>query len=182
MQIKIADRLHDMQTIRYLPLATQRRKSAHTMQVVAPLAHVVGLPQIGAELERLASSVVGSAPPSGGPPAARPISRSARAALGVGALALPAARRDRALRDGAGELHTLCTVRARAAFVVEVLAGMPAMALSRWTGVRSVLVVAVTLLAMLLLVAAAVGRAARAAAWRQIALERRWDHERRERR
>ncbi len=49
--IKLADRLHNMRTIQYLPEGRQRGMAQETMDVYAPLAHRFGLARIKWELE-----------------------------------------------------------------------------------------------------------------------------------
>jgi hypothetical protein len=52
--VKLADRLHNMQTIEFLPPSKQQRKARESLDVFAPAAEELCVPGVGPELERLA--------------------------------------------------------------------------------------------------------------------------------
>jgi GTP pyrophosphokinase len=56
--IKLADRLHNMRTIEFLPPDRQRDKAIETMDIYAPLAHRLGIQQVKWELEDLCMKVL----------------------------------------------------------------------------------------------------------------------------
>ncbi len=136
LKIKVADRLHNMRTIEALHATKQRDKADNTRDLVAPLARLVGMDGVASELDNLAAATLAGLGPirPAGEHAAVGISLRA---LRLAALLLPAECRERWVIDWHGELHALPTRRQRLGFVLDVLAGLPTMAvLTRRTDLR----------------------------------------------
>jgi len=120
--IKLADRLHNMRTLQWLPPATQVSKSRDTLEVLVPLAASLGLDAIKAELEELAAGTLSRRGPN-------LASRSGRLLAAAAAL-LPPAARSRWRDEWSGELSALPTRRQRAVFAARTLAGIPRLAVT----------------------------------------------------
>src|SRR5262244_2418476 len=54
LMIKLADRLHNMRTLEYLPPDRSRKIAQETLDIYAPLAHRLGMAKVKAELDDLA--------------------------------------------------------------------------------------------------------------------------------
>jgi (p)ppGpp synthase/HD superfamily hydrolase len=126
--IKIADRLHNMRTIRYLPTAKQVDRSRQTLQVQVPIARALGADAIGGELADLASASL-----------KRHIQNPPTATgrlLCASAVVLPAGPRARWREEWLAELALLPTRRARAVFATQIVRGIGRLAVtlrvSRW--------------------------------------------------
>lgn len=130
--LKVADRLHNMQTIDALATGTQRRKAEQTLQRVAPLARSLGLHTIAIELDSLAGGVLAAtAAVPAGPAAARSttgIRLSQTILHTAAALLLPTTCRERWLAEWNAELHTHRGARERLSFTANLLVGLPRMA------------------------------------------------------
>ena len=117
--IKVADRLHNMRTVQFIPQAKQLRKARESLDIFVPVAAQLSMDMIEAELETLAHATMKR-------------NRHARSASGrmlvaVTAL-LPAATRTRWCEEWLAELHTLPARRDRASFAIHTVLGIPPLA------------------------------------------------------
>jgi hypothetical protein len=58
VEMKLADRLHNMQTIRYLPQPKQLRGARQSLDIFVPVAEQLRLPTVTSELETLAAATL----------------------------------------------------------------------------------------------------------------------------
>jgi GTP pyrophosphokinase len=118
--LKLADRLHNIRTVRFLARATQLRKAQETLDIQAPAARALGLDALSSELKDLASATLRP------PVRVRTVSQRVLAAT---TLLLPPTVRARWLEEWIGELATLPTRPARTRFTARVLLGIPRLSL-----------------------------------------------------
>jgi hypothetical protein len=121
IMIKLADRLHNMQTIQHLPSAKQVQKSQQTLDVLVPVARALRIDPIGSDLESLAATVLRRLQP--------PSTASGRL-LAATAVLLPPATRARWREEWLAELHELSTRRARLRFAAQILRGIGQLAVT----------------------------------------------------
>jgi GTP pyrophosphokinase len=119
LTIKLADRLHNMRTVQYIPQAKQLRKARESLDIFVPFAARIGMGRIEAELETLACATMRRN--------RHTHSVSGRLLVAVAAL-LPAATRTRWCEEWLGELHTLPARRDRAGFAMHTALGIPRLA------------------------------------------------------
>ncbi len=119
LQIKIADRLHNMQTVQFMSQEKQLRKARESLDIFAPAASALRMGAIEAELETLARATMKR-------------NRYARSVSGrllaTMTTLLPAATRPRWREEWLGELHTLPARRDRIGFAVHTALGIPQLA------------------------------------------------------
>lgn len=123
LAIKLADRLHNARTWRFVPPAKARRKARETIELYAPAARRLGLPAVAAELHGLAVAELASARDRPAPAvdgvAARELSSSRM--LGWAVNRLPAGERERYAAEWSGDLSALEGRRERWMFGFGVL-------------------------------------------------------------
>ena len=102
--VKLADRLHNLRTLEYMPEAKQRSTAQETIDIYAPLAHRLGIAWIHSELEDLAFRYVN-------PHAYYDI--QARLANTQEARARYLARMQEIIARELEQIHILCTVSGR---------------------------------------------------------------------
>jgi len=116
LAIKVADRLHNMRTVEFLPPGKQLRKATEAREVFVPAARLLRLDTVESELQTLASATLSR-------------NRHARTASGrlltATAALLPSATQARWREEWLGELHTLPGPRSRARFAAHTLLGVP---------------------------------------------------------
>jgi (p)ppGpp synthase/HD superfamily hydrolase len=134
MLLKIADRLHNMQTIGFLEKAKQQNKAGQTRKLVVPVARALGFTAVAAELDALAVSTLGD--PASRRAAVEPLDQASgagmRAAWGLlralTRVLLPGRCQERWLAEWSAELDALSNRQDRFTFVASLLPGLPAMA------------------------------------------------------
>ena len=118
--IQLADRLHNMRTLRHLPPATQVQTSRQALEVLVPLARRLRLDAIRSELEGLASDALKRYGPGADVVSGR--------LLAAASALLPPTARARWCQEWLGELSVLPTRRARVSFAAQTMLGMARLA------------------------------------------------------
>ncbi|NUW39733.1 HD domain-containing protein [Nonomuraea rhodomycinica] len=122
LTLKLADRLHNQRTMRWISPAKQHAKSLQTLRVFAPAAARLGMRGVERELRRLAEARLSALARDG-----------VRVSFGVveaAAIMLPSGVRGRWLEEWLGELRRADGRVERARFVAGLLGGMPRMAIA----------------------------------------------------
>ena len=119
LAIKLADRLHNMRTVQFIPQVKQLRKARESLDIFVRVAAQLGMDTIEAELEALAYATMKRN--------RHARSASGRLLLAVAAL-LPAAIRTRWCEEWLAELHTLPARRDRVRFAIHTAFGIPQLA------------------------------------------------------
>jgi (p)ppGpp synthase/HD superfamily hydrolase len=122
LTLKLADRLHNMQTIRFVARAKQEFKSRQTLEVLVPLADQLGLGTLRTQLETASLATLYPERFTSTPP------RRSRM-LAFSTVLLPAAVRARWLEEWTAELHALPDRRTRTRFTLQILGGMARLAI-----------------------------------------------------
>jgi HD domain len=120
--IKLADRLHNIRTLRHLPRAKQVLKSRQTLEVMVPLARTLQMDAISTELETLAVATLQRH-------GQRTRTASGRLLAATAAL-LPASARARWREEWLAELHVLATRRERITFAAQIVLGIGRLAVT----------------------------------------------------
>ena len=119
LAIKLADRLHNMWTVQFIPQVKQLRKARESLDIFVRVAAQLGMGTIEVELEALAYATMKRN--------RHARSASGRLLLAVAAL-LPAAIRIRWCEEWLAELHTLPARRDRVCFAIHTASGIPQLA------------------------------------------------------
>ncbi len=119
LAIKLADRLHNMRTVQFMPQVKHLRKARESLDIFVRVAAQLGMDTIEVELEALACATMKRN--------RQARSASGRLLLAVAAL-LPAAIRTRWCEEWLAELHTLPARRDRVRFAIHTASGIPQLA------------------------------------------------------
>jgi (p)ppGpp synthase/HD superfamily hydrolase len=119
LAIKLADRLHNMRTVQFIPQVKQLRKARESLDIFVRVAAQLGMDTIEVELQALAYATMKRNQHAR--------SASGRLLLAVAAL-LPAAIRIRWCEEWLAELHTLPARRDRVRFAIHTASGIPQLA------------------------------------------------------
>ena len=122
--LTLADRLHNLRTIRFLGRARQQQVARETLERFVPLADRIALPGLRTELADRAAATLGW------PELRRRAASCGPRLLATGAMLLPAQARLRWFEEWLGEFSVLPSRRARARFALQTLRGVPWLAIT----------------------------------------------------
>jgi guanosine-3',5'-bis(diphosphate) 3'-pyrophosphohydrolase len=119
LTLKIADRLHNARTWKFIPGAKRRLRAHQTIELVVPAASLLGLTAVSLELQHLATGVLADGEPVGRESA--PVVGLSGFTLRQALRLLPPEDAERYAAEWSADLVTIETVRGRVAFSIGLI-------------------------------------------------------------